>query len=483
MLADRLAHLSGLDHDALVAELATLIAEGTAAQADGPEAAELEHLSAYLLVLLEHAPLDSTALLLEALAARAARGEERPAGLLTALGVLAGGALRRQIRERSARVPGAVEPTETQSIGTLHVETAIAVEDDGFELIVAALGRPGSEQRQVAAFCIEHAVTGGALVECRLGAPDSAEAARAALVPRDGAPAPATLTADEVIRRVRAATRTAAEAGIALDFDAGVAFACLVPMLERGGEELPRPAVRTLDFEEGAADAPRETDATPSVHGDEAGARSAIKALLDELEHYARAHHAPDSAMWAHGDFVASTMLEWKVDYDDGQLEHWTRSDLVAFLLDYFPRKVTMASESLEAVPECALGFLTFLSTRGALAGGSLGDLGDTLSTLRGDFLRRARDSRNYGLAKSMAMQMLAEGVDMADPDAVDAWMVDFNARPRASRDAIVSAAPDRMLALARSGEPLLASGRASSGRRSARRKAQKAARRRNRRG
>ncbi|MGO9788410.1 MAG: hypothetical protein ACLP8S_02450 [Solirubrobacteraceae bacterium] len=61
---------------------------------------------------------------------------------------------------------------------------------------------------------------------------------------------------------------------------------------------------------------------------------------------------------------------------------------------------------------------------------------------LRGEFLQRARDRSGWGLAKSLVMQMLVEGIDPSAPGAMDAWMAYSNARPPEQRDAIIGPPP-----------------------------------------
>lgn len=180
----------------------------------------------------------------------------------------------------------------------------------------------------------------------------------------------------------------------------------------------------------------------------------------------------------APGDFVASSMLEWKGGYGDGRLGRWTGDDLAEYLLDYFPRKVSVDEETLDAVPECVIAFLRFLDARGSLSGDPLEHLEEVCAALRKEFRERTREPGNWGLAKSMVMQMYAEGLDPGDPRALEAWIADFNARSRAEREAVVGGAVDRMLA---GGEPSAVGSRAPAGRRR-QRKAQRSARKRNRR-
>jgi hypothetical protein len=206
--------------------------------------------------------------------------------------------------------------------------------------------------------------------------------------------------------------------------------------------------------------------------------------LLEELEQHVTTVHPRSHPAWLSGHFVASCMLEWKGDYDDGRLGRWTAGDLAEFLLDYFPRKVSASQETVAAVPACVVAFLGFLEARGSLSGDALEELEETCASLTGPFLESASDPAAWGLAKSMMMQMLSEGIDPEDPAALQSWIEEFNRRSAGERDAVVGGAMDRMLAGA--GPP----SRAGDGpakpktkpHRRAQRKAQRTARKRNRR-
>jgi hypothetical protein len=156
--------------------------------------------------------------------------------------------------------------------------------------------------------------------------------------------------------------------------------------------------------------------------------------------------------------------------FDCGRLGRWTSADLAEYLLDYFPRKVGVDAETLDAVPECMQAFLAFMQARGSLSGEPLEVLEQALDVLGEEFKTHAQDSSRWGLAKSMFMRMQTEGVDPSQPGAIDAWIDDFNSREE--RDAIIGPAADRMAQ---------AAGGASKPR-AQRRRAQKAARKRKRR-
>jgi hypothetical protein len=456
-------------HEQIVPEFLTMLDDAPALE----NPAVLEHLAAALLVPLEQPemPPEVAEAVVDAIAARE---DVRAVGVLQALAMLGADALAAHAHASAQRLAGeGVIARAAEAVGTLAVQETVRINGDGAELLVSLLARPGEQEVQAAMFGIEHQDTGGALVECELTPPSAIIEARELLEGADGAGAPQPIGSDELAARVADAARRAVDAEIALGPEAGLALPVLSRALTGDPRGLPRPAVL----------APWEQDDPELIVDaaeDEEGFHRLMDKLLDEFEQHARATYLPDSVVWEHGDFVASTMLQWKGGYDDGRLGRWTHADLAEYMLDYFPRKVSVDEETLAAVPECVRAFLGFLAARGSLSGEPLEQLEEACEELRAEFLESAQDSSHWGLAKSMVMQMQAEGIDPSAPGTLDAWMASFNARPREERDAIIGPAADRMARAA--GLPLGAELRAAK-QKTQRRKAQRQARKRNRRG
>jgi len=431
--------------------------------------AELEQLAATVLVALEQPELPADAVA-AVLAAIEARRDPDAAGVLAAIAVLAGEPLAARAAAHAQRLAGdGIASPAAAGLGTLAVKEAVRIEGAGVELLVALLARPGTREVQTAMLAIEREHTGGALVQCALAPPARFHDARELLDGIDGASAPEPLAPGELAARAAAAARRAVEHEIALGHEAGPALPIVSRALTGNPAGLPRPVVL----------APWEDDDPELIvdaADDEDGFQRVMEMLLAELEQHAKATYPPDSVVWQNGDFVASTMLQWKGGYHDGRLGHWTRADLAEYLLDYFPRKVSVDDETLTAVPECVRAFLGFLEERGSLTGDPLDQLEHALGELRDEFHRRARDHSHWGIAKSMVMQMTADGVDPGAPGALDVWIADFNTRPIQQREQIIGPAADRMAHAAGLRSP--ASPRAPK----QQRKAQRAARKRNRR-
>jgi hypothetical protein len=434
--------------------------------------AEVEHLVAHLLVPLEQPEIPSE-VGFAVVAAIAARRDAESAGVLAALAALAAEPLAGQARASAQRLAreGITLPA-AERVGTLAVREAVRIQNDSAELLLALLARPGTEQVQVAVLGIEHEDTGGALVEVALTPPTPVAEARELLAGADGT-VTQPIAPDELAERVLTAARRAIDADVALGPEAGPALPVVSRALTGHPTGLPRPPLA----------APWEDDDPELIVDaaeDEQGFHRLMDQLLEEFEQHARESYPSDGVVWENGDFVASTMPQWKGGYDDGRLGRWTQADVAEYMLDYFPRKVSADDETLAAVPECVSAFLGFLAARGSLSGDPLEQLEQACEELRDEFPESADDSSHWGLAKSMFMQMQADGIDPTAPGALDAWIEDFNARPREQRDAITGPAADRMARAA--GLPSAGGARAPK-QKAQRRKAQRQARKRNRRG
>ncbi len=453
------------------------------------EPAHLERLAATLLVPLEQLemPQDVVSAVLDAIEAR---GDVDAAGVLVALGVLAAEPLAGCSRAGAERLAerGVVSPIAA-GVGMLAVQDAVRIDCPDAELLVVVLRRPGAREVQAALLGIEQHDKGDVLTACSLTPPTPIAAVRELLSDgvHFGAP-PVPIAAEELATRVLAAAQRAVDAEVALGHEAGPAWVIVSRALIGDPTGMPRPAVLApweddirpmLIDDEDTDEDDDEEDEDEEDDEDEEGLQREMDLLLDEFEQHARATHPPDGVVWEDGDFVASTMLQYKGDYADGRLCHWTRADLAGYLLEYFPRKVSIEEDTLPAVPECAGAFLGFLHTRGTLSGEPLEQLLRACKELRGEFLERARDESRWGLAKSIVMQMLAEGIDPSAPGAMEAWTADFNARASEQRDAIVGPAADRMIDAA---GPDRATRPHATKQRAQRRKAQRSARKRNRR-
>lgn len=169
-------------------------------------------------------------------------------------------------------------------------------------------------------------------------------------------------------------------------------------------------------------------------------------ALLDRFGRWLRdqqqtpEQHAAEMA----GD--AGLALDWKWSYFDGHLGTWRTRDVHEFLLEWCPRKLSVSQADCLSIPGSLVAFSAFLHAEGLLSPGSssLAALAETAAALAEEFVAAMGDASNFGLAKSLFSAASADGVDMSDPDRVQTWMAEFNARPEQERRRVI---PDSALA------------------------------------
>jgi hypothetical protein len=136
------------------------------------------------------------------------------------------------------------------------------------------------------------------------------------------------------------------------------------------------------------------------------GCMRIIAQLCEEYERYLESEHAicRDCPVLRSGLLIVYSLLEWKAIYGDGNLAHWTVSDLHEYLLEQFPRKISATRQLLRDTPACVRDFIYFMSDRGTLAGAPGELLAGVAEELFEEFLAANRDPRNWGPAKQVLL-------------------------------------------------------------------------------
>lgn len=131
--------------------------------------------------------------------------------------------------------------------------------------------------------------------------------------------------------------------------------------------------------------------------------------------------------------------LEFRASYlGTGARGIWTDEELDAFLLSFVPRKVMTSEDDRARMPASLVRMFSFLGERGEVIPPAAEKLAHRAAALSETFAQRASDPTRRGPSGALIAAMVAEGVDLADRDAMEAWMAEFNARPLEDRDAIL---------------------------------------------
>ncbi len=137
-------------------------------------------------------------------------------------------------------------------------------------------------------------------------------------------------------------------------------------------------------------------------------------------------------------EFLATTFLDFKVDYADGDALRWSPTAVELCMLDWFPRKVSLEPDEISALPEALRGWVRFAGERRGISAAGIRETLDAITTFEPEFLQSMADDAHAGPAKAIAAAMAAEGIDLTDQGAVTQWIDGFNARSEADRDAVL---------------------------------------------
>jgi hypothetical protein len=298
-------------------------------------------------------------------------------------------------------------------------------------MYVLELTRPGDPRVQTAALVVEHKETGGALAGGLLGEPQAEEEARR--IREELSQADIELLGRESVKptTVRRVLLAAAECTRELDIELDSELASCLPLISLAvaGDARAMGSVRAAPPDPGGL----------YVHPDDHEDFERLSGeILADFEQELVARSSEGSALRLSGEFIAGAMLTWKWSYGDGRLSRWTATEIEDFLLDYVPRKVSLDDDELDHPVVCAIAFFDFLADVGVLEGDTPETLARTAAALRDDVAEALGDPSRWGPAKALMTQAEAEGVELGDPDALQAWMDDFNSRTFEERDRVL---------------------------------------------
>lgn len=163
-------------------------------------------------------------------------------------------------------------------------------------------------------------------------------------------------------------------------------------------------------------------------------------ALLGEFETWA-------TSRWGDDDGTRRSdvdlLLDWRVNYSNSELQHYTKDDLQEFLLQWCPRKLSAPPETAGPMCQSIGRFIEFLSSTGRFGGG-VGRAAEVISyveSLPEAMSAAMADPANFGMAKSLFAGMGAEVPDTDSPDELQGWldglMAEHNALPFEERRAV----------------------------------------------
>jgi hypothetical protein len=138
---------------------------------------------------------------------------------------------------------------------------------------------------------------------------------------------------------------------------------------------------------------------------------------------------------------ILDQCLMARCDFGDGDPLRWSPVVVELFLLDFLPRKAAMDMPAIRAAPDVLKRWVRFALARRGLPEEKIAETQAVVDELAPEFRRLVTDPATFGPAKAITNAMMADGVDLLDPKATEAWMEAFNVRPIEERDSLLGPA------------------------------------------
>ncbi|MBI3746886.1 MAG: hypothetical protein HY264_10285 [Chloroflexi bacterium] len=129
-------------------------------------------------------------------------------------------------------------------------------------------------------------------------------------------------------------------------------------------------------------------------------------------------------------DLIVSYCIDYLCDYLGEDPFRWSPIVVEQFLLDYLPRKAALSLATIAQLPTVLRGWVRFALSRRGLAERWIVETEEAVDEFAPAFRRAITDADQFGPAKRITNQMLADGVDLTDPAAIQRWIDLYNARP-----------------------------------------------------
>ena len=124
---------------------------------------------------------------------------------------------------------------------------------------------------------------------------------------------------------------------------------------------------------------------------------------------------------------LARWFVDFACDYGAGDPLRWSPIAVEILLGDWLPRKATLDQAEIDALPEVLHRFVRFSAQRKGLSDDIIAGTLEAVDRFAPDFVEGMADNDRAGPAKQLARELLAAGIDLTDPSAVQRWIDERN--------------------------------------------------------
>jgi hypothetical protein len=124
---------------------------------------------------------------------------------------------------------------------------------------------------------------------------------------------------------------------------------------------------------------------------------------------------------------VAELAIDFGAGYNHGGPLRWSPVVVEIFMTSWLARKVTREPGFFEHVPDVLRDWVKYAGRREGAPSAPLREAVATVEDYRQEMLDAISDPEAWGPAKSFAVAALDAGVDLADPEQVEAFVERYN--------------------------------------------------------
>jgi hypothetical protein len=126
-------------------------------------------------------------------------------------------------------------------------------------------------------------------------------------------------------------------------------------------------------------------------------------------------------------EYLASQVMVFSFDHVLGATLRFSPVMVEVFCLDWAPRRIAADQDALALLPDVLVAWIRFAGRRRGIPEGAIGEAVDAVRSHERAMIDLAQDPASWGPAKMMAMTIIERGIDVTDPEAVEAFVYDVN--------------------------------------------------------
>ena len=126
-------------------------------------------------------------------------------------------------------------------------------------------------------------------------------------------------------------------------------------------------------------------------------------------------------------EYLASQVIVFSFDHVLGATLRFSPVMVEVFSLDWAPRRIAADGDTLALLPDVLVAWIRFAGRRRGIPADAIEEAVTAVHVHQRDMIDLARDPASWGPAKTMAMTIIERGIDVTDPEAVEAFVDDVN--------------------------------------------------------